>query len=193
MCVKTPSDPPPGFQAVLTAIQSLDWRKEVSVSEIGAPQRIAPYSVAMIAEVVTKGIEVATGRLIVLHDPAGNDAWDGLYRCVAFARADVEPDMIADPLLSEVGWSWLLDALAGRGARFGSPSGTVTGMWSQPFGEISTEAAKAEMEIRASWTPLFEKPQEIRDHCLTWQDVLCTMGGMPPEPVGVTPLVRLRR
>ncbi len=190
--MKIAPDPPPGFQAVLTTIQDLSWRREVSVSEIGAPQRIAPYSVALIAEVVTKGIEVAAGRLIVLHDPAGNSAWDGHYRCVAFARADVEPDMIADPLLSEVGWSWLLEALASRSARFSSPSGTVTGMWSQPFGGIRTDAAKAEMEIRASWTPFLDNPTDIASHCLTWQDILCTMGGMPPESVGVTPLVRIR-
>ena len=44
---------------------------------------------------------------MLLHDPAGNDAWDGHFRCVTFARADIEPEMATDPMLGAVGWTWL--------------------------------------------------------------------------------------
>ena len=37
--------------------------------------------------------EVGTGRLILLHDPDGNDAWGGgTFRCVAYARAEIDVD-----------------------------------------------------------------------------------------------------
>ena len=35
----------------------------------------------------------APGRIILLHDPAGNDAWDGTFRCVAYARAEIELEL----------------------------------------------------------------------------------------------------
>ena len=62
------------------------------------------------------GEEVGTGRIILLHDPAGNDAWDGDFRCVAYARAEIDVELITDPMLAAVGWSWLTDALDAHGA-----------------------------------------------------------------------------
>ena len=100
------------------------------------------------------GEEVGSGRLVLLHDPAGNAAWQGTFRCVTFARADVDPEMVTDPLLAQVGWSWLLDALAGHGAEYVAPSGTVTSVSSESFGGWPTRPPRAEVEVRASWTPL---------------------------------------
>ena len=48
---------------------------------------------------------------MLLYDPDGQQGWDGFFRLVAYVRADVEPEMAADPLLGEVGWSWLSEAL----------------------------------------------------------------------------------
>ena len=95
----------------------------------------------------------AAGRLVLLHDPAGNAAWQGTFRCVTFARAEVDPEMVSDPLLAQVGWSWLLDALASHGAEFVAPSGTVTSVSSESFGGMADEDPSAEVEVRASWTP----------------------------------------
>ena len=78
--------------------------------------------------------EVGSGRLVLLHDPAGNAAWQGTFRCVTFARADVDPEMVTDPLLASVGWSWLIDALEAHGAEYMAPSGTVTSVASESFG-----------------------------------------------------------
>ena len=59
-------------------------------------------------------MDVATGRLVLLHDPAGQDAWDGTLRLVTYVTAELEPELASDPLLPAVGWSWLTDALAAR-------------------------------------------------------------------------------
>ena len=91
-----------------------------------APQRIAPWSSALSGDVTVDDEDLGTGRLILLHDPAGNDAWEGTFRCVAYARAEIDPEMANDPLLAEVGWSWLVEALAAHGATYLAPSGTVT-------------------------------------------------------------------
>ena len=101
-------------------------RPEVFCEEMPAPQRIAPYASALSADVTVDGDDVGTGRLVLLHDPAGNDAWEGTFRCVAYARAEIDPEMVTDPLLAEVGWSWLTEALDAHGATYVAPSGTVT-------------------------------------------------------------------
>ena len=60
---------------------SAPWRSELHVEELPAPQRIAPYSAAITADVVANGEEVGSGRFVLLHDPAGNAAWQGTFRC----------------------------------------------------------------------------------------------------------------
>ena len=87
-------------------------RPEIHCEEMPAPQRIAPFAAALSADVTVDGDEMGTGRIILLHDPAGNDAWDGEFRCVAYARAEIDVELITDPMLAEVGWTWL-----DRGAR----------------------------------------------------------------------------
>ena len=103
---------PDAFRRAVADLAAAAWRPELSVEEIPAPQRIAPFSAAITADVVVGGEDVGSGRLVLLHDPAGNAAWQGTFRCVTFARAEVDPEMVTDPLLASVGWSWLIDALA---------------------------------------------------------------------------------
>jgi hypothetical protein len=164
---------------------STTWRPELHVEEIPAPQRIAPFSAAITADVLIAGNEVGTGRLVLLHDPAGNSAWQGTFRCVTFARADVDPEMITDPLLARVGWSWLVDALAAHGAEYGEPSGTVTSVSSESFGGLSDESPRAEVEVRASWTPVITDELGLSPHLSAWAELLCTTAGLPPLPAGV--------
>ncbi len=176
------------FTAAATSLTGMPWRPELIVEEIPAPQRIAPFAVAISAEVEVDEAEIGQGRLILLHDPDGNPAWDGTFRCVTFARATVEPDMVVDPLLAEVGWSWLEDALGGRGARYVAPSGTVTAVSSKAFGSMEGDPDRAEVEIRASWTPLIDAGAAIVPHVEAWQDLLCMVAGLPVLPEGVVPL-----
>jgi hypothetical protein len=167
---------------------SAPWRPELVVEEMPAPQRIAPFSVAVTADVVVAGEEVGSGRLVLLHDPAGNEAWDGTFRCVTFARADVDPEMVTDPLLAQVGWSWLLDALVAHGARYDAPSGTVTSVASESFGGMAEEEPRAEIEVRASWTPQLSGGVGLAPHLAAWAELLCTTAGLPPLPAGVVPM-----
>ncbi len=167
---------------------SAPWRPELEVDEMPAPQRIAPFSAAVSAEVLVGGEEVGSGRLVLLHDPAGNAAWQGTFRCVTFARADVDPEMVSDPLLARVGWSWLLDALAAHAAAFEAPSGTVTSVASESFGGMAEDPPRAEIEVRASWTPQLVDGVGLTPHLAAWSELLCTTAGLPPLPEGVVPL-----
>ena len=100
------------------------------------------------------GDEVATGRLILLHDPAGHEAWDGTLRLVTYVTAELEAELAADPLLPGVGWSWLTDALDDARRRATRRSaGTVTQTLSTRFGDLAGPPTAADLEIRASWTP----------------------------------------
>lgn len=179
---------PPMFEAAVKAIADRRWRPELVVEEIPAPQKIAPYAVAISAEVVVAGEEVGSGRLVLLHDPDGNPSWEGDFRCVAYARADVESEMASDPLLTEVGWSWLIEALERNRARFTAPSGTVTAVTSRGFGAIGAETASAEVELRASWTPAIASAADVGRHLQAWSELLCLTAGLPPLPDGVLPL-----
>ena len=179
---------PAAFRRAVDALASASWRPELAVEDIPAPQRIAPWSAAVTADVVVGDDEVGNGRLVLLHDPAGNEAWQGTFRCVTFARADVDPEMVTDPLLAEVGWSWLLDALETHGAAYDAPSGTVTSVASESFGGMADNAPRAEVEVRASWTPLLEDGNGLAAHLEAWADLLCTTAGLPPLPAGVVQL-----
>jgi len=176
------------FDEALASVQAMPWRGELVVEEIPAPQRIAPHAAALAADVLAGGEDVGNGRLVLLHDPEGNPAWDGTFRCVTYARALVDPEMVADPLLAEVGWSWLEDALERRGARYTSPSGTVTSVSSKSFGSMEDDPQRAEVEIRASWTPVLVSGTGILPHLEAGQDLLCMVAGLPPLPDGVVPL-----
>lgn len=176
---------PDDFRQAVRDLLSATWRPEVVVEEIPAPQRIAPFSAAITADVLVAGEEVGGGRLVLLHDPAGNAAWQGTFRCVTFARADVDPEMVADPLLASVGWSWLVDALAAHDADYLAPSGTVTSVSSESFGGMADEAPRAEVEVRASWTPVLTNGVGLAAHLSAWAELMCTTAGLPPLPDGV--------
>ena len=135
------------------------------------------------------GEDVGTGRLVLLYDPAGKEAWEGTFRCVAFGKAEVGPEMVTDPLVSAVGWSWLTDALAAFDASYVALSGTVTTVLSEGFGGMAEDGSSAQLEIRASWTPL----DGVAAHVSAWAEMLCTVSGLPPLPPGVASLRRRGR
>ena len=176
---------PPEFVAAVTAMREAPLRPEVFCEEMPAPQRIAPHSFALSADVTVDGTDVATGRLILLHDPAGNEAWDGTFRCVGYARAEIELDMITDPMLAEVGWSWLLEALGSHEADHAAASGTVTRVATDSFGGMADDDGTAQIEVRASWTPTGD-PTDLGRHVEAWGELMCTAAGLPPVPAGVT-------
>lgn len=184
---------PQPFMVALRELTDHVWRPEIRIDEIPAPQRIAPHSAAITAEVISDGDELGSGRLVLLHDPVGNDSWAGTFRLVSYARADVEREMVTDPLVAEVGWSWLTDALEHHGADYVEPSGTVTCVSSQSFGSMADEPARAEVEIRASWTPVLDHGAGLSAHLSAWDHLLCTLAGLPPLPEGVVMIPSARR
>ncbi len=176
------------FDDATAAMTSMQWRPELTIEEIPAPQRIAPFALAISADVDDGEREVGSGRLVLLHDPDGDPAWDGTFRCVTYARAEVDPEMGTDPLLAEVGWSWLLDSLERHSAAYAAPSGTVTAVSSQSFGSMEGDPQRAEVEIRASWTPEIDEGGGIVAHVRAWQDLLCMVAGLQLVPDGVVPI-----
>jgi hypothetical protein len=177
------------FHQAVEQVNAAVLRPEVVVDEIPAPQRIAPNAYAISGDVVTAtDDDMATGRFILLHDPAGNDAWDGTYRCVTFARADIESEMASDPSLPSVGWSWLTDALESHEADFHALSGSVTVVHTEGFGEMAADGAGAQIELRASWTP----NGDVGPHIISWSELLCALAGLPPLAPGVIPLPQRR-
>lgn len=183
---------PPEFRAAVSSMHAARLRPEVFCEEMPAPQRIAPYAAALSADVTVDDIDVGTGRIILLHDPAGNDAWEGTYRVVAYSRAEIDLELITDPMLAAVGWSWLTEALEAHGAVYAAASGTVTRVATESFGGMSDDGGTAQIEIRASWTPqpapsaAAGAPLDLAPHVEAWGELLCTAVGLPPVPEGVT-------
>ncbi len=179
---------PPEFRGAVDSMHAARLRPEIFCEEMPAPQRIAPYAAALTADVTVDDTDLGTGRIILLHDPAGNEAWDGTFRCVAYARAEIDLDLITDPLLAAVGWSWLTEALGAHGATYSSASGTVTRVATDSFGGMADEGGTAQIEVRASWTPVpaDDGPLDMAPHVEAWGELLCTAVGLPPVPEGVT-------
>jgi len=171
------------FRRAVASLTSTSVRAEVHVEPLRPPQRLAPYSYAIAADVrLPDGDELATGRLVLLHDPDGVEAWDGVLRLVAFASAELDPQMGVDPMLPAVGWSWLTGALDERAAAYRAAGGTVTQTTSTRFGDLAGPRTTIELEMRASWTA---QDADISRHLHAFVDLLCAAAGLPPEGVTV--------
>ncbi|MHB1615108.1 MAG: DUF3000 domain-containing protein [Actinomycetes bacterium] len=206
--------PPAEFLAALASLRSAQVREEAVIEESPAPRRVAPYAAAFEASVAiddpgsatpppvsrpaaasgpgTPSSEaLASGRFVLLYDPDGHPAWQGRLRVVTFVRANVEHDLATDPLLTEVAWTWLREALVGRQARFHALGGTVTRAVSEGFGALTDQTTQSDVEIRASWTVPADPDgvgPDLSGHLGAWVDLLCQAGGLPPSPSGVRTL-----
>lgn len=189
----TAPPPPAAFRAAVDALRGARLRPQVEVEPTPAPQRLAPFAYAVEAAVVDGDQDLADGRLVLLHDPAGHDAWRGTFRLVTLVRAELEPEMAADPLLPDVCWSWLTGALQARGLSYGEPSGTVTRASSHYFGGLSERPAASQIEIRASWTPREGRTgvPDTAAHLASWCDLLAQVAGLPPAGPGDASVVTL--
>jgi hypothetical protein len=179
--------PPAEFQAALDSLATVRARAEIDLEHIPAPQRLAPWSHAIGARVAEPAelpgeddVEVASGRFIVLHDPAGHEAWDGTTRCVGYVSAVTDESMVDDQMFSEVAWSWLVEALVDSGADHHSLGGTVTRTASTRYGDIAGPEHSVDVEIRASWTAA---DTDLDKHFTAWLEVLGNAAGLPPPGV----------
>ncbi len=162
-------------------------RSELVVQEIPAPERIAPESIALAAGIVrgprrdadqAAALESAygAGRIVLMRDPESAAEWGGPFRIVCFAHAPLELEIGVDPFISDVAWSWLVDALDSRGAEYTSLSGTATKTLSTGFGTLESRGDAAQIELRASWTPL---GADVTAHAEAWSELLCLLAGLP--------------
>jgi hypothetical protein len=171
---------PPAFAAAVASARAVVFRSDFVVREIPAPNGLAPQSLALAGDVrpTEHGVDspYGTGRFIVLFDESEPDAWGGPWRIVCFAQAPLEPEIGTDPLLADVAWSWLVDALDSRGAGYHSASGTATKTLSKGFGTLADEGDGAQIELRASWSP----DSDLDLHVEAWGELVCMLAGLPP-------------
>lgn len=169
-------------------MRATGFRADLVVHEIPAPTGLAPSAIALAGDVrpEAEGADslYGTGRLILLHDEQEPAAWNGPWRIVCFAQAPLETDIGVDPMLADVAWSWLTDALESRSARFHSASGTATKTISKGFGTLASEGDGAQIELRASWSP--EGP--MTPHVEAWAELVCMLAGLPPGSEGIAML-----
>jgi hypothetical protein len=187
--LSAPADLPPAFRAALVGLKAVELRPELVIQELPAPSRLAPFAIALHAAVVSGEDELAEGRLVILHDPEGQEVWAGDTRCVAYVQAGIETDIASDPMLTTVGWSWLLEALEGAGAAYTAEGGTVTRTTSERFGALVEHPVACDVEIRASWSPVDD---DLGPHLIAFGEVLCLAAGLPPMPPGVIPIPKRR-
>lgn len=182
------------FSRAVEAVLGVNVRPEFSIEQAPAPQRLAPHALTLVADAevadgaMTPLADSATGRFVLLHDPDGVDEWAGAYRVVVFARCDVEPEMLVDPLIHEVAWSWVTDAL--EDLQVTHVGGTVTISSGTSFGTMADRPGDGIVEVRASWTPVFpedggDQAASLPDHVHAWIDILARLAGLPPLPPGV--------
>ncbi|WP_116041057.1 DUF3000 domain-containing protein [Amycolatopsis palatopharyngis] len=170
------------FREAVAALESVQARPEVALETIRAPQRLAPWSYALSAEATGPAEVLASGRLVLLHDPEGQESWDGVLRLVVYVRAELDRELATDPFLPAVGWSWLTEALENSGSDWTALGGTVTETSSARFGDIAGPSRTDDLELRASWTP--SDAAGLRPHGEAFCQLMSSMVGLPP--VGVT-------
>lgn len=188
--------PPPQFRRAVASLRAMRHRPELLVSTLDPPPRLAPYTWAFSVEADAAAGRVGedaadldepdtSGRLILLHDPAGQDVWGGTFRLVCFVQARLEPEQLGDELLPTVGWSWLTEALEQNDAGYVALGGTVTQTSSVRFGDIAGPSRDDDVELRASWTPT---GCDLRPHAEAFCTLVGCAAGLPP--VGVLPLAQ---
>lgn len=177
----TTPEGPELFRRAAASLAAVRPRPEIQLDVVKAPQRLAPWSFALAAEVNGPADELATGRLVLLHDPEGEAAWGGVLRLVTYVRAELDAELASDPLLPDVGWSWLTDALSNCDADHTALGGTVTQTSSARFGQISGPSRTDDLELRASWTA---RDPELGAHAEAFCELMASTVGLPP--VGVT-------
>ena len=203
---------PEVFAAAVGGIAALRPRPGMEFEPLPAPRRLASYSHALSATVTEPGAdgeeeELGSGRFVLLYEPDGHAEWQGSWRCVTLLQAEIEVEIAQDPLLPEVTWSWLSEALAELGCA--ALGGTVSRCASAGFGELEDQGVSTSVELRASWSPLPPEPEAgarwgarplwtpatawsgLAAHVEAWSRCLATAVGLPPELAGVARLPRV--
>ncbi len=166
-------------------------------SPVGSPARSTPGPPRSTPSAAASQADIGWGRFVLLYDPAGQAGWAGPFRIVTYIQAELESEIAEDPLIGQVAWSWLTEALQARADHL-LLSGTVTRVVTEGFGGKQDEPAATGLELRASWSPA--GPEDTGDplpdlpgHLAAWCDTLCAASGLPPLASGVRALPRRSR
>lgn len=193
------------FRAAIDAMTDAPQRSEFSWRTIPAPSRMAPSTWACTGEILVHDDELASGRLVILHDPAGQESWDGTYRMVALVQAQLEPEFAVEAMLGDVAWSWVTESLELHEAESRELGCTATRVVSQSYGALASRASTVDVEMRVSWTPeppvvpaTSGAPQssgqddlseiDLAPHFAAWTAMLAAAGGLPPAPPRIAPI-----
>lgn len=156
---------------------------------------MAPSTWACTGEILVHDDELASGRLVILHDPAGQEAWDGTYRMVALVQAQLEPEFSVEAMLGDVAWSWVTESLELHDADARELGCTATRVVSQSYGALASRPSTVDVEMRVSWTP--DSPNgadgadgapDLAPHFAAWTAMLAAAGGLPPAPPRIAPI-----
>lgn len=180
---------PQEFLSALESLKGHDFRRELHVSQIPPPKRIAPWAVALLAEIndsddLDPDFHRGESRFVFLYDSEGQSAWDGTMRIVTHAKAPVDSVMADDPLLGEAAWSWLVEALETNRAAHHNLTGTVTRVYNEAFGGLDLADMHTEIELRASWSP---DDANLAPHLEAWAEFAASIAGLEPEGIASLP------
>ena len=92
------------FLEALDSLRGHTFRPEIHVVQIPPPKAIAPWAVALQAEIndspfLDPDTYRGDARFVLLHDPQGQPAWEGQFRVVSYASSTLDPDIADDPIL----------------------------------------------------------------------------------------------
>jgi hypothetical protein len=178
---------PAEFRLAVESLRAASVRDELVLQQIDAPGKLAKHEVAFSANIDAASTDVATdlgtGRFVLLWDPEEPEPWGSRFRVITFAKSPLETDIGADEQIADVAWAWLTEALQNRHANFIAEAGTATRIISSGYGALSNQSDHAELEIRASWSPV---DTNANAHLEAWQDLVCIMSGLPNLPAGVS-------
>ena len=212
---------PADFLHALGTLRKAKCRSELRLAEIPAPSRLAPYAVALGAEVFSRSMR--PGRTPV-HGPAAM-AFSSENTPGSPGTADDEDDELAtgrfillhDPDGSAV-WDGefrivtyiraQLEADMGNDAMLGSVAWTwLVDALENHSAQYRAAGGTATRILSESFGTLAERPEtidielraswtpgssDVQAHLEAWCDMVCTFAGLPPLPPGVTPLPNRR-
>lgn len=181
------------FVSTSQTLKFAAMRDELVIEQIPSPQNLASSSIAFSANIQddSAGVhgDMGTGRFILMHEPQDQEQWGGRFRIVCFVKSPLETDLGSDDMISDVSWDWLTEALARHGADYSKAAGTATRIISSGFGSLAGQSDHAELEMRASWSPV---GGDISRHFEAWQDLVCIMSGLPSVAEKVADLRSIR-
>ena len=170
----------PEFALALTSLREASMREEITVTEIDAPGGLAAHAIAFNCDVRATNefqkIDLGTGRFVLLWDTEPQDSWGSRFRVIIFAKSPLETDIGSDDSSTGITWTWLKESLEHLDADYSAEAGTTTRVISSGFGALANQSDHAELELRASWSPV---DSNVGGHMMAWQNLICMMSGFP--------------